>query len=532
MNTNEIAHFYQLICSHIGIKVLKKEWVVLGQILQQRVSTLQLDSALDYFTLLQFDQQYSQQEWALLANWLRVGESYFLRDSGQMTLLETVILPELIQRNINTRSLRFLSAGCSTGEEAYSLAILLDSILPSWDSWNIKILGVDVDEHALSTARNGRYTDWSFRRVPEKIRDTYFVKQGSHWQVNPHIRTKVEFLRLNLVAPLVSFKHEQIMNLDLIVCRNVFIYFGQDTITDLVTKFTDILNPGGYLMTGHGELHDIKHPGLDICSFTNSLIYQKSAPGTQSTTVKQIPVRQPLEILDTAILNRRTEETILPVSQLSNTPERRAASKQPLNNSRMLENITRVIARPHYSAPNKNSVIPNDVSLYQPNNNQQPNSTDKFGELYTMMQQGNYNEVVTKGLELLRNSSQELEVWQLLAQAYANMGQYDEAASCCDRMLEIDVFHAPAYFLMSHLAMEKNDHERRLALLKKALYLDQNFIAPMLELAEIYTHNNDINRSKKLRLLARRLLKSLPGNVLVNMLDGWTAAELLEHIEA
>ncbi|KOR28293.1 hypothetical protein TI04_11340, partial [Achromatium sp. WMS2] len=222
MSLNKLVKFSQIISQYVGIVIPPGDWNNLDQMLLKRVIALQLDSAQDYFLFLESSSSASIQEWALLISKLRVGESYFFRDSGQMTVLETVILPELLRLNAGTRKLRLLSAGCSTGEEAYSLAMLLDRIMPSWEGWDIKIIGVEIDAESLNTARRGLYTDWSFRRVPQILKNNYFKQLGSTWQIEQRIRNKVEFICANMVQVDFPNSYPQIYAMDLILCRNVF----------------------------------------------------------------------------------------------------------------------------------------------------------------------------------------------------------------------------------------------------------------------------------------------------------------------
>ena len=130
----------------------------------------------------------SQKEWEELVLELTNNESYFFRDQGQFKLLEEHILPELIKRKKITKSLRICSAGYSTGPEPYSLAILLKELIPDIQTWNLLILGVDINHEVLEVARKGVYSPWSFRRVAPEIKEKYFTKKGEQYQINNDIR--------------------------------------------------------------------------------------------------------------------------------------------------------------------------------------------------------------------------------------------------------------------------------------------------------------------------------------------------------
>jgi len=209
---------------------------------------------------------------ALLTN----GETYFLRDHGQFDLLRQRLLPELIERRRDAKTLRLWSAGCSSGEEAYSLAMLVDMLLPQRDGWNILILGSDIDESALAKARHGHYGQWSFRMAPPLLKQNYFLHKGEQWTLIDRIRSMVTFRTVNLISEV--FPNAQLQNMDLILCRNVFIYFGTAAVASVADKLTDALSDGGYLMTAHTELIGHRVKNLQSRLFAEGVAYQRAAP--------------------------------------------------------------------------------------------------------------------------------------------------------------------------------------------------------------------------------------------------------------
>ena len=160
-----------------------------------------------YYQLLEADTEQSQKEWRKLIVLLTTTESYFLRDIGQFKLLEKVILPKIIEYKNQLKevfwfepfSLRIWSAGCSTGEEAYSLAILIQKLLPNWDNWNILILGTDINEEALEKAKQGIYSPWSFRLVNPGLQQQYFNQHKNEWIIEDKLVKNVKFRYGNLV---------------------------------------------------------------------------------------------------------------------------------------------------------------------------------------------------------------------------------------------------------------------------------------------------------------------------------------------
>lgn len=215
------------------------------------------------------------------------GETYFFRDHGQFDLLRLRLLPELIERHRGTKSLRLWSAGCASGEEAYSLAMLVDMLLPERDGWDIVILGSDIDPVALAKARRGRYGQWSFRMVPPTLKQRYFRHAGDELVLDEGIRRMVSFREADLGAN--PFSAGELRDMDLILCRNVFIYFDAATVASVADKLAAALGEGSYLMTGHTELIGHRVRNLRSRLFAEGVVYQRVAKA-----VDAIPSSPPL----------------------------------------------------------------------------------------------------------------------------------------------------------------------------------------------------------------------------------------------
>ncbi len=191
-----------------------------------------------------------QADWLdMVVQYLTVGETYFMRDPAQIAALRGTILPEMVERRAADRRLRLWSAGCSTGEEPYTLAILLheQTVL---DDWEVLLYGTDVNRDSLRHAREARYPAWSFRATPETFRQRYFQPHGNMWRLAESVRRLVRFGWSNLAAePFAAPSND----FDLIVCRNVTIYFDDATTQRLYRALVASLAPGGWLMLGSSD---------------------------------------------------------------------------------------------------------------------------------------------------------------------------------------------------------------------------------------------------------------------------------------
>ena len=263
------------ISSCCGTQISEGETQKLNEIVHKRMAMLSLHDPVHYFQLVDSQSNAGKAEWEQLLSLFMNGETFFFRDSGQFSLLKEHILPTLIHRQKAARSLRILSAGCSTGEEAYSLAILVDQLLPHHQDWEVEILGIDINVRSLEHAQRGEYGRWAFRKIDSELQQQYFQQQDRHWVLNESIRTMVRFQQVNLFEDTFSFSTLGFDELDLIICRNVFLYLHADAIGHVVEKMMGVLASHGYFLTGHGELPHQAVRTLQAKIFPDSVIYQR-----------------------------------------------------------------------------------------------------------------------------------------------------------------------------------------------------------------------------------------------------------------
>jgi chemotaxis methyl-accepting protein methylase len=220
-------------------------------------------------------------EWLdMIVQYLTVGETYFMRDPAQIAALRGTILPDILERRKAERRVRMWSAGCSTGEEPYTLAILLNeqTVL---DEWETLLVGTDVNRESLRIAREGRYPAWSFRATRDTFRQRYFEAHGKGWRLKDSVRRRVRFGWSNLAAdPLQAPSND----FDLIVCRNVTIYFDDATTQRLYGALIEALAPGGWLMLGSSDPMPADRGELQRIESANTVLWRRGA-GLQARPV-------------------------------------------------------------------------------------------------------------------------------------------------------------------------------------------------------------------------------------------------------
>jgi chemotaxis protein methyltransferase CheR len=243
-----------------------------------RLAGLDLLSFEDYYHYLRFGPQRGEELQRMVTH-LTNNETYFFREMPQLQVFADTVIRSLkdTKSAAGERSLRVLSAGCSTGEEAYTLAMILyDSGQFFWN-WEVQVIGMDVDQVALEKARRGVYQHNSFRSLSPALKERHFVAVPGGTQVKEPIRRMVTFRPGNIVDP-ASFI--SLPPLDVIFCRNVLIYFSDAMILKVVRLFHEALVPGGHLFLGHAEslsrITDLFTP----VRFQGAMVYRKAgAPG-------------------------------------------------------------------------------------------------------------------------------------------------------------------------------------------------------------------------------------------------------------
>jgi len=213
--------------------------------LEPRARATRCQSFLDYFYVLKYDER-GDQEWHRVMDAFSVQETYFWREADQIQAFVKRIVPAWFAGS--DRPLRVWSAACATGEEPYSLAIAL--LENGWGNHPVEILASDASEAALAKAAAGIYRERSFRALPSSLREKYFAPRGEHWAINPEIARRVTFRWANLVA-LDALP--DVAAVQVIFCRNVFIYFSPQSIKQVVNAFAERLPAGGHLFVGASE---------------------------------------------------------------------------------------------------------------------------------------------------------------------------------------------------------------------------------------------------------------------------------------
>lgn len=366
-------------------------------------------------------------EWKRLAGYLTVGETYFFRDGACFDALERHVLPELIaaRRSEGTLRLRLWSAACATGEEAYSLAIMLDRLLPDRSDWALTLLATDINVEALDAAQRGVFREWSFRGTPQRILEQYFHRRGAEaFEVAPKIRRMVTFAPLNLAQEVYPSLVTNTGAMDVILCRNVLMYFTCDAQRAAMARLQRALTTRGWLVVSPVEASaELLHP-LAPVNFPGAVFYRKEE--TRPETGDQGP---PIEAVDP-----------WPQTFDSWYPTAVGVSSGPI------------------SSPSEEQAAPHENPL--PAQAPELPVQTILQRARALADQGKLDDAQRLCEAALVEDRLNLEAHILMGAIYQEKGEVPAALEALRRAIYLDPHSAPAHFLLGSLLLHQGKHGR------------------------------------------------------------------------
>jgi chemotaxis protein methyltransferase CheR len=428
----------------------------------------------------------SRQQLGKLARHLTIGETCFFRERPSFNALATHVLPVLIHRKRNgDRRLRLWSAACSTGEEAYSLAMLVQQVLPDWRDWKVSILATDINRHFLHMAETGVYGEWSFRECANDLRERFFSPVGDRrYRVRADLRDMVTFSELNLAQDAFPSLPTDTNAMDLILCRNLLSYFTATHARQLIGNLRQSLVDDGWLIVSRSECSQSLFNGFAPVNFPGSILYRKceaaeirwgQAPelalATDYPPLPKLPIREAL------LASAEISFPDAPVDPLSG--ECTAAE-----------------------------------ALYA---------------------QGEYAEAAAKlrgALAAPAVSRIQLRVLGLLARALANQGVLGEALAVSERWIAADKLEPTAHYLHAMVLQELGERTRARGALQRAIYLDPAFTLAHFALGNHARAEARPEEAQRHFHDAADLLRGRAADEPVPESEGLTAGRLREIISA
>jgi chemotaxis protein methyltransferase CheR len=443
-----------------------------------------------------------------LVNALTVNETHFFRNAGHFDALFYHILPQAIERRKTLRTLRIWSAGCSSGEEPYSIAMMLRTLLPDIDEWSITILGTDINTESLDRARKGVYGQWAFREERAKEwRPRFFRPQDKRFELSEKVRNMVTFTRLNLMEDGYPAYETNTTLMDLILCRNVTIYFSEYVTREIVNRFYDALVDGGWLIVGHSEHTLGTYQRFQARTFPGAILYQRTGQPTVWPKDWEWVVGPPTQQAQT--------------SQIGAHLQGLQASEPPVD-----------LVFPDLPAPEPTqakAVVPVEP-VPAPDPVPEPEEErDPLDQAREALDFGRSQEARDLLLEAYAQRP-ESPVCALLGKACANLGLWEDAQEWCSRAISLDRLALDAYYTLALVSQHRGELDAAIDAMKKVVYIDRNNILGHFGLADLYHNKGQLPQALKSLDNARRLLAVRGEQELIPDSGGITVGRLQQTV--
>jgi len=448
-----------------------------------------------------------------------IGETYFFRDAAMMEAMATDILPTLIaSRRETTRKLTVWSAGCCTGEEPYTVAVMLDRLLPRRDGWEVNICGTDINPAFLARAREAVYRPWSFRGTPREVVDAHFERlpDGS-LRLLPRIKEMVTFTRVNLADSRWPSRLTTPGEVDLLLCRNVLMYFSPPVLQRAVERFHRSLAEDGSLIVAPAEVSAPSFSPFGAVKVGQRFVYRKRAGG-------------PAVSVDD---RSRPLASAAAMGSRSSVASRRAAGAPTsgLGVSSIGPSSPRVQARPSVETGPRG---PRPAALAVPPSAAAVTGADPLVAAQERFDAGQWAECVAALTGLVGRPQGDdptevrLRAEVLLARALANQGSLTQARRWCDSALDLAPLRADLRYLAAVIAIAEGRTESALERLSQATYLDAEFIMAHFMRGHLLAQQGDAAASRRHMAMARTLLSKLDPGAEVPAGDGMRVGHLAD----
>ncbi|MDZ4167965.1 MAG: CheR family methyltransferase [Coriobacteriia bacterium] len=436
LTLEEFRRFRDLLHHQSGIYLEESKVDSLRISLVTRATRLGYTTLADYYSALERDEH----EFNELLNLVTINETSFFRFPQQFDALRDHVLPEIMaSKPSNSRNLRVWSAGCSTGEEPYSISMTLLDMSLDGLGWKPQVLGTDVSTKALAHAKAAVYGKRSMMNVPPDVVARHYtpVPVGGY-RVADRVRSFVDFGYHNLIRE--PYPLSLMGNWDVIFCRNVTIYFRLESTRRVVSNFFESLNPGGYLFIGHSET---------LTSISDDF--------------------EPLEIGGVFLYRKPAARRLFTFGQRAHGA--RPAAAQPVRQPRRSRIVEPASERPAPPDP-----APGDVA----------SPAELIAQARARMQERRPAEVLDLVARVLAADPNNAEAHLLSAYVHADSGAYDEALAACHRALAINPLLPVARYILGIIYQRQGDTVRAISELKKTIYIDADFALAHLNLANVY----------------------------------------------
>jgi chemotaxis protein methyltransferase CheR len=439
---SDLDEFRAAVARRLGLHHDESRTNVLADVLLRRMHATGCGTAGSYLERL--EARWADESGALAAE-LTVGETFFFRDVDQLRAVAERVLPERVAARGPDKRLRILSAGCASGEEPYSLAILAREALPDFTEWDVRVTAVDVNPVALARARAARFSAWSMRATPRETIDRWFHRDGRELVLDAGVRESVTFHERNLADDDPLFWSPAAY--DLVLCRNVLMYFTPAAMRRTVDRLGEALLPGGFLFLGHAEtLRGLTQP-LALCHTHDAFYYRKHG----------------------------TSEPVAAAPPLAHAPPPPATELLPS----WADAIQRASTRIDQLARGTHAVAAAAAPSWD------------LAPALDAMRRERFSDALALLATLPAAADRDPEALLVRAALLTNCARLDECAETCRHILALDALNAGAHYLLALCREHDADHAGAIEHDRTAVVLDGSFAMPHLHLGLMAKRSGD-----------------------------------------
>ena len=490
--SRNVERFRAAITQRLGLQFEDAKLGFLGEVLQRRIEKRKSSSDRYLWAL---ETESLSDELGALAQELTVTETYFFRNNEQFRVLAEVVLPERMRARASAKALHILSAGCASGEEAYSIAIVAHETIAD-PSWDIVIRAVDLNLAALEKAARAHYPAWALRETPPEIQRRWFRPEGREMILADEVRGAVRFDARNLAADDPELWRPQAY--DAVFCRNVMMYFAPEQMRAVIARIARSLVPGGFLFLGHAETLRGVSDAFHLRHTHDTFYYARKVEDGAATERPAQSVRRGAQAAESGVGFDGAWFDLI-----------RGAS----------ERVAALIPTPTTAG----SAKPRDLPL--------PRQWDSARALDLLCAE-RFTEALAYIRDLPAASDSDPEILLLEATLLAHSGQLVAAEDACLRLLQIDELNAGAHYVLALCRENKGDRERAVEHDRVAVYLDPAFAMPRLHLGLLARRAGDRDSARRHLGQALVLLKREDASRLLLFGGGFGRAALIALCES
>jgi chemotaxis protein methyltransferase CheR len=537
LSADDFHLFQELLIETSGLFFEESRNQSLHLALWQRLQHRGYDSYREYYNLLKFHPE-GRLEIRELLDLITIGETYFFRNKPQFDVLMRFVLPEIMQRKLDSRDkrIRVWSAGCSGGDETYSIAMAMMEVVPSYQEWRISILGTDINRNGLACAKEAIYGEKHIAHLPKEYLGKYFKAGGSTYRLNAKVQELTQFEYHNLAKD--PFIQERMHDIDILFCRNVIIYFDGQTTQRVIENFHNCLAQDGYLFLGHSETLWQITDKFERVEFPQTLIYKKRLSPAQEDAMKPFIAVPEIAIGDLTL----SAAPIPALYEDGSGPAFEAEGKNWCSGSTLSDPLPLGLGVEGWTSvketdlekgffgqglrsglqdkaePLEDFERPPDVkekveSTYK-------EATLRLDEMKDQAALSSYNPMIEQAKNHIRT-------YLTRATILANEAKYKEATDILGKIIEVDNLTVEAYYLLGVLSYKNSNLNEAETQFRKVIYVAPDSVIAYFNLGNMYLYQRKFREAAREFKNAIRLLEKRPKDEQVRFCEDFTVDFLL-----